>query len=73
MEIFGYVIGGDFYKVDSPSLSNEMKQKATPVVKLHDVENVIKSVCPRCTSDDWDGIGQHRRCNRCGERWESVL
>lgn len=40
MEIFGYVIGGDFYKIDSPSLSEEMKKKSTPVVRLLDMEKL---------------------------------
>ena len=48
MEIYGYVIGGDFYKVGSLSLSEEMKQKSTPVVRLQDIvlpqSDVIKSL-----------------------------
>jgi hypothetical protein len=36
-EIFGYVMGGDFYNADSPSLSKEMKLMGTPVVRLKDI------------------------------------
>ena len=32
--------------------------------------DVIKSVCPKCKSDDWDGMGQYRRCKKCNKRWK---
>lgn len=36
--------------------------------------DVIKSVCPKCKSDDWDDTTKNnRRCNMCGERWQTVL
>ena len=35
--------------------------------------DVIKSVCPKCDSEDWDGIGQYRRCNKCNERWKQTV
>lgn len=28
------------------------------------------AVCPNCGIDDWDGMGQYRRCNRCNHRWK---
>ena len=36
--------------------------------------DVTKSVCPKCKSDDWnDTTKNNRRCNMCGERWQTVL
>lgn len=31
--------------------------------------DAVKTVCPKCKSDDWVGMGQYRRCNDCNERW----
>lgn len=69
MKIFGYVIGGDFYKTDSPSLSEEMKQSATPVVRAEDVlpqANVIKSVCEhRFIELSTSGRPRIQICEKC--------
>ena len=32
-----------------------------------------RTICPQCKTDDWDGMGQYRRCNKCGKRWKTVL
>lgn len=34
---------------------------------------VIKSVCPKCKSDDWDSVGKNCRCNKCNERWKQTV
>jgi tRNA(Ile2) C34 agmatinyltransferase TiaS len=34
---------------------------------------VIKSVCPKCKSDDWDSIGKNCRCNKCNKRWKQTV
>ena len=34
---------------------------------------VIKSVCPKCKSDDWDSIGKNCRCNKFNKRWKQTV
>ena len=40
---------------------------------LFHIPAVIKSVCPKCKSDDWDNIGKNCRCNKCNERWKQTV
>lgn len=42
-------------------------------VKLFCQPAVIKSVCPKCKSDDWDNIGKNCRCNKCNKRWKQTF
>jgi len=37
------------------------------------LSDVIKSVCPKCKSDDWDNIGKNCRCNKCNKRWKQTV
>jgi tRNA(Ile2) C34 agmatinyltransferase TiaS len=56
-----------FYSEDAEDLIHEYKNKA---LSQHDV---IKSVCPKCKSDDWDSIGKNCRCNKCNKRWKQTV
>ena len=42
-------------------------------VKKFRIGAVIKSVCPKCKSDDWDNIGRNCRCNKCNKRWKQTV